>query len=52
MISNIEAADIDIRFSTLCKIKKVLRFKADNWSRIYSFSLKPEESLFKIRKEI
>ena len=47
MISNIESANVDIRFSTLSKIKKVLKFKADNWSRIYSFSLKPKESIFK-----
>ena len=47
MISHIESANVDIRFSTLSKIKKVLKFKADNWSRIYSFSLKPEESILK-----
>lgn len=39
MISNIESANVDIRFSTLSKIKKALHFNIDNWSRIYKFSL-------------
>ncbi len=43
MISNIESANVDIRFSTLNKIKKALNFQADNWSRIYRFSLKKIE---------
>ncbi len=38
MISNIESANVDIRFSTLSKLKKALNFQADNWSRIYRFS--------------
>jgi predicted transcriptional regulator len=39
MISNIESANVDIRFSTLNKIKKALNFKVDNWSRIYNFPI-------------
>lgn len=36
MISNIEYASVDIRFSTLNKIRKALNFKSEHWSRIYS----------------
>jgi hypothetical protein len=36
MISNIENTNIDIRFSTLNKIRKVLNFKIEHWARIYS----------------
>ncbi len=39
MISNIESANVDVRFSTLNKIKKALNFQVDNWARIYSFSI-------------
>jgi transcriptional regulator with XRE-family HTH domain len=37
MISNIENGDVDVRFSTLNKIKDALGFQSDNWSRIYGF---------------
>jgi predicted transcriptional regulator len=46
MISNIESANVDVRFSTLNKIKKALNFKAENWARIYSFSLEDRRVLF------
>ncbi|MFA5644563.1 MAG: helix-turn-helix domain-containing protein [Patescibacteria group bacterium] len=45
MISNIESANIDIRFSTLNKIKKALNFKSDNWARIYSFVVENKKAL-------
>jgi predicted transcriptional regulator len=47
MISNIESANIDIRFSTLNKLKKALNFKADNWARIYRFSIENKKVLYK-----
>lgn len=39
MISNIENGSVDVRYSTLNKIKEVLDFQAENWSRIYDFSM-------------
>lgn len=36
MISNIEYASVDVRFSTLNKIRKALNFKIENWARIFS----------------
>lgn len=36
MISNIEYASVDVRFSTLNKIRKALNFKIENWARIYN----------------
>ncbi len=45
MISNIESASVDVRFSTLNKIKKALNFEAENWARIYSFSVKGKKTL-------
>lgn len=45
MISNIESANVDVRFSTLNKIKKALNFKAENWARIYNFSLEEKKVL-------
>lgn len=47
MISNIESANVDVRFSTLGKIKKALNFKIDNWARIYSFNLDKKKVLIK-----
>jgi transcriptional regulator with XRE-family HTH domain len=38
MISNIENGGVDVRFSTLNKIKEALNFQAENWSKIYGFS--------------
>lgn len=49
MISNIESANVDVRFSTLNKIKKALNFKAENWARIYSFSLDVEKTDIKAK---
>ncbi|PIT94572.1 hypothetical protein COT98_02850 [Candidatus Falkowbacteria bacterium CG10_big_fil_rev_8_21_14_0_10_39_9] len=37
MISNIESGSVDVRFSTLNKIKEALNFRVENWSRIYNF---------------
>lgn len=47
MISNIESANVDVRFSTLNKIKKALNFKFDNWARIYSFAMENKKVLSK-----
>lgn len=47
MISNIESANVDVRFSTLSKIKKALNFKVDNWARIYNFNLDKKKVLIK-----
>ena len=47
MISNIESANVDVRFSTLNKIKKALNFKIDNWARIYSFPITEKKILLK-----
>lgn len=45
MISNLENGSVDVRYSTLNKIKEILDFQAENWSRIYDFSM-PVKLLF------
>jgi predicted transcriptional regulator len=45
MISNLESGNVDIRNSTLIKIKTVLGFGAENWARIYNFKLPVKNNL-------
>lgn len=39
MISNIENGSVDVRYSTLNKIKEALSFQAENWCRIHNFPM-------------
>lgn len=45
MISNIEHGNVDVRFSTLNKIKESLNFQADNLAKIFDFIM-PIKFLF------
>jgi transcriptional regulator with XRE-family HTH domain len=45
MISNIEHGSVDVRYSTLNKIKESLNFQADNLAKIFDFVM-PVKFLF------